>query len=164
MLCPYCSHDETKVLETRETSEAETRRRRECLKCERRFTTYERIELKPLLVIKKDGKRESYDREKIIKGLLRSCEKRPVSLMEIEQIADDVEYKIRAMGLQEVKTAKIGQLTMNRLKKKDKIAYIRFASVYRDFTDISSFEDEISRLTEKVLSKEVARRIQEKKG
>ncbi|MCF7799097.1 transcriptional regulator NrdR [Candidatus Woesearchaeota archaeon] len=151
MLCPYCSHDETKVLETRETSVEETRRRRECLKCEKRFTTYERVELKPILVIKKDGRREEFDRQKIIRGLLRSSEKRPVSLMDIEKLVDNVEYKIRSLGLQEVKSTKVGQLVMNRLKKLDSIAYIRFASVYRDFEDIESFQDEIERLTERVI-------------
>jgi transcriptional repressor NrdR len=153
MLCPYCSHDESKVLETRETSEEETRRRRECLKCEKRFTTYERVELKPILVIKKDGRREEFDRQKIIRGLLRSSEKRPISLLDIEKLVDNVEYKIRSMGLQEVKSNKVGQLVMNRLKKLDSIAYIRFASVYRDFGDIESFQEEIGRLTEKVLEK-----------
>ncbi len=155
MLCPYCSHDETKVLETRETSDEETRRRRECLKCEKRFTTYERVELKPILVIKKDGRREEFDRQKIIRGLLRSCEKRPVGLLDIEKLVDNVEYKIRSMGEQEVKSTKVGQLVMNRLKKLDSIAYIRFASVYRDFADIESFQDEIERLTERVLDKSI---------
>ena len=151
MICPYCSHPETKVLETRETSDTETRRRRECNKCEKRFTTYERIELKPILVVKKDGKREQFDRNKVIYGVLRSCEKRPVSMEDIEKLVDNVEYKVRAMGLGEIKSTKIGTLVMNRLKKMDKIAYIRFASVYRDFTDIKSFEDEIGKLTEQVI-------------
>lgn len=146
MLCPYCQHAESKVLETRETSEQETRRRRECQKCEKRFTTYERIELQALFVIKKDGKRESFDRQKIIRGLMRSCEKRPVSLFEIEKIVDTVEYKLRNGDEQEIKSTKIGMLVMNRLKKLDKIAYIRFASVYRDFTDIESFQGEIEKL------------------
>jgi len=153
MICPYCSHSETKVLETRETSDTETRRRRECNKCEKRFTTYERVELKPILVIKKDNKREQFDRNKIIHGLLRSCEKRPISMDDVEKLVDSVEYKIRSMGLSEIKSTKIGTLVMNRLKKKDKIAYIRFASVYRDFTDIKSFEDEIEKLTEQVINK-----------
>lgn len=152
MLCPFCSHSETKVLETRETSETETRRRRECSKCGKRFTTYERVELKPILVVKKDGKREQFDRNKIIHGVLRSCEKRPVSMDEIEKLVDSVEYKVRSMGAGEIKSTKIGNLVMTRLKKKDKIAYIRFASVYRDFTDIKSFEDEIGKLTEHVIN------------
>ena len=153
MLCPYCSHDETKVLETRETSEAETRRRRECQKCRKRFTTYERIELKPIFVLKKDGKRELFDRQKVIKGLIRACEKRPISLPRIEKLVDGVEYKIRSLDLQEVKSSRIGTLVMNKLKKLDKIAYIRFASVYRDFTDLESFEEEISKFAEKVIEK-----------
>jgi len=153
MLCPYCHHPESKVLETRETSEQETRRRRECQKCEKRFTTYERIELQPLFVIKKDGKRESFDRQKIIRGLMRSCEKRPVSLFEIEKIVDVVEYKLRNGDEQEIKSTKIGMLVMNRLKKLDKIAYIRFASVYRDFTDIESFQGEIEKLAKVAVEK-----------
>jgi transcriptional repressor NrdR len=158
MICPYCGHEENKVLETRETTETETRRRRECLKCQKRFTTYERVELKPILVVKKDSKREEFDRDKIIKGLLRSCEKRPVSIQDIEQLVDEVEYKIRASGAQEVKSTRIGQLTMNRIKKLDKIAYIRFASVYRDFDDIESFQDEIGKLTQDVLKRNVKSR------
>jgi len=150
MLCPYCQHQESKVLETRETNEQETRRRRECLKCGKRFTTYERIEQQPLFVIKKDGKRESFDRQKIIKGLVRSCEKRPVSLADIENLVDSVENKLRNGDEQEVKSSKIGTLVMNRLKKIDKISYIRFASVYRDFTDITSFEEEIKKLAKVV--------------
>ncbi|MFP4118569.1 MAG: transcriptional regulator NrdR [Candidatus Woesearchaeota archaeon] len=155
MICPYCSQQETKVLETRETSPNETRRRRECLSCAKRFTTYERIELKPILVVKKDGKREQFDREKIMKGLMRSCEKRPVSMLQMEKLADEVEYKIRSLGNQEVKSTKIGTLTMNRLKKLDKISYIRFASVYRDFTDIRSFEEEVAKLTKRAIEQEV---------
>lgn len=162
MLCPYCSYEENKVLETRETSEMETRRRRECLKCGKRFTTYERIELKPLFVIKKDGKRESFDREKIVRGIIRSCEKRPVSMGDIEKLVDKVEYKLRSGEEQEVKSTKVGTLVMNRLKKLDKIAYIRFASVYRDFTDIHSFQDEIARLAQRVVEKNVTERLNKK--
>lgn len=159
MLCPYCQHAESRVLETRETSDQETRRRRECLKCEKRFTTYERIEHQPLFVIKKDGKRESFDRQKIIKGLMRSCEKRPVSLFDIERIVDTVEYKLRSGDEQEIKSTKIGMLVMNRLKKIDKIAYIRFASVYRDFTDIGSFQDEIEKLAKAAIDKTVKEKL-----
>ena len=153
MLCPYCQHSETKVLETRETSEQETRRRRACLKCEKRFTTYERIEQKPIFVIKRDGSRETFDRQKLIRGLMRSCEKRPVTLADIEKLVDDVEYKIRAGDEGEVKSTKIGTLIMNRLKKLDKISYIRFASVYRDFTDIQSFKEEIEKLTKQAIER-----------
>ena len=153
MLCPYCQHSETKVLETRETSEQETRRRRACLKCEKRFTTYERIEQKPIFVIKRDGSRESFDRPKLVRGLMRSCEKRPVSLADIEKLVDEVEYKLRASDEGEVKSTKIGTLVMNRLRKLDKISYIRFASVYRDFTDIQSFKEEIEKLTKQALER-----------
>lgn len=158
MLCPYCHHAESKVLETRETSEQETRRRRECLKCEKRFTTYERIEFKPLFVVKRDGKRESFDRQKLVRGLMRSCEKRPVSLFDIEKLVDKVEYKLRNSDEQEIKSTKIGTLVMNRLKKLDKIAYIRFASVYRDFADIESFQDEIGKLAKAAIDKNVHER------
>lgn len=159
MICPYCANEETKVLETRETTETETRRRRECQKCEKRFTTYERVELKPLYVLKKDNKREEFDRAKIMRGLIRSCEKRPVSMEDIERLVDNVEYKIRAMGLEEVKSTKIGTLVMNRLKKIDKISYIRFASVYRDFTDIESFQEEIGKLTERIIDRNVKEKL-----
>jgi transcriptional repressor NrdR len=159
MLCPHCQHAESKVLETRETSDKETRRRRECLKCEKRFTTYERIEYQPLFVIKKDGKRESFDKQKIVRGLMRSCEKRPVSLFDIEKLVDDVEYKLRNTDEQEIKSSKIGKLVMNRLKKIDKIAYIRFASVYRDFTDIESFQGEIEKLASAAVDKNVKEKL-----
>lgn len=157
MLCPYCQHSETKVLETRETSVQETRRRRMCLRCEKRFTTYERIEQKPIFVIKRDGSRETFDRQKLVKGIMRSCEKRPVSLPSIDLLVDEVEYKLRNSDEGEVKSTKIGVLTMNRLRKLDKIAYIRFASVYRDFTDIASFQDEIEKLTKAAIDKELGR-------
>jgi transcriptional repressor NrdR len=150
MICPYCQHPENKVLETRETSEHETRRRRSCLKCEKRFTSYERVEQKPIFVVKRDGSRESFDRQKLIRGVMRSCEKRPVTLADIESLVDEVEYKIRSSDEGEVKVTKIGMLVMNRLRKLDKIAYIRFASVYRDFTDVESFQEEIAKLTKAV--------------
>lgn len=149
MICPYCGHEETKVLETRETSDIETRRRRECLACAKRFTTYERLEQKPLFVIKKSGDRELFDSEKIIKGLINSCQKRPVSLKDIESITKEIEEKARTTGEDEIKTSKIGTLVMGRLKKLDKISYIRFASVYRDFADIEEFKEEISKLKKK---------------
>lgn len=149
MICPYCKNEETKVLETRETKDIETRRRRECLKCSKRFTTYEKIEQKPLLIIKKNGNRELFDKEKIIKGLLNSCQKRPISLEDIEKIAESVEDKIRNNNEEEIKSSKIGKLIMSRLKKIDKIAYIRFASVYRDFADIEEFKEEIGKLKKK---------------
>jgi transcriptional repressor NrdR len=149
MICPFCGNEETKVLETRETSDIETRRRRECLACAKRFTTYERLEQKPLFVIKKGGNRELFDPEKIVKGLIHSCQKRPVSLQDIETIVKEVEEKIRSSNEEEIKSAKIGSLVMSRLKKLDKISYIRFASVYRDFADIDEFKEEISKLKNK---------------
>ena len=155
MICPFCQHPDSRVLETRETSEQETRRRRECMKCTKRFTTYERVEQKPIFVIKRDGSRESFDRHKLVRGIMRSCEKRPVSLEQIEKIVDEIEYKIRNGEEGEVKSTKIGTLIMNRLKKIDKISYIRFASVYRDFTDIASFQEEIQKLTKAALEKEL---------
>lgn len=151
MICPFCSHDEIKVLETRETSESETRRRRQCLKCEKRFTTYERIELKPLYVIKRDGKTEIFDREKIIRGIMRSAQKRPITVSDIEKLVDNVEHYIRSGGAEEIKSTRIGNLVMTRLKKLDKVAYIRFASIYRDFDDLQSFEEEVSKLAKQVI-------------
>lgn len=146
MICPYCQHDETKVLETRETTDVETRRRRECQKCMKRFTTYEHVEQKPLFVIKKGDNRELFDKEKIIRGLTNSCQKRPISIEEIEKLASKVEEKIRSTGESEIKSSKIGTLVMNRLKKIDKVAYIRFASIYRDFADIEEFKEAIVKL------------------
>jgi len=149
MICPYRGFEENKSLETRETGDLETRRRRECLKCGKRFTTYERVEQKPLFVIKKNGNRELFDKDKIIKGLINSCQKRPVSMKDIEELARKVEDKIRSSGDEEIKSSKIGNLIMTRLKKLDKVAYIRFASVYRDFADIDEFKEEISKLKNK---------------
>lgn len=151
MICPFCSHDDIKVLETRETSETETRRRRQCLKCEKRFTTYERVELKPLAVMKKDGRTEIFDREKIIRGIMRAAQKRPITVADIDKLVDNVEHHIRSSGVEEVKSTKIGNLVMTRLRKLDKVAYIRFASIYRDFDDIASFEEEVSKLTKQVI-------------
>ena len=149
MICPYCHFEETKVLETRETSNTETRRRRQCLKCEKRFTTYERVDIAPIFVIKKNGERESFDKEKLRRGIIRSCEKRAVSMDEITKLVDEVEYKIYSSDEKEIKSSKIGSLVMNRLKKIDKIAYIRFASVYRDFADLEEFKEEVLKLQKK---------------
>lgn len=143
MKCPYCKDTETKVLETRETGEDVTRRRRECLKCNKRFTTYEQVEIIDLTIVKKDGSREQFDRQKIVKGLVRACEKRPVDRATIEEIASEIETKLRNHKTTEVKSSHIGELIMRRLRKLDKVAYIRFASVYRDFADLESFEDEL---------------------
>jgi len=150
MRCPFCESNDTKVLDKRETEDgAVTRRRRECLKCEKRFTTYERIEMSNILVIKKDGKREQFDREKVKKDIIRACEKRNVTMEEIESIVNDVEQKLRNLEDTEVKSKTIGELVMKKLKKIDKVSYIRFASVYKDFEDIESFKEAIEKLGSK---------------
>lgn len=145
MRCPLCNHAETQVTDKRD-SENETRRRRECLKCRKRFTTYERLEAKNLRVIKKDGTRETFDIEKIKKGLIKACEKRPVSLEKIEQTAREIESKLTNSNKKEISSNIIGEHVMKALKKLDEVAYIRFASVYREFKDIADFKKEISRL------------------
>ncbi len=151
MKCPYCPSTETKVLESRETGEYEevTRRRRECLKCERRFTTYERAELGDLIVVKKDGRREPFDREKLKRGIIKACEKRPIELEKIEQAVDRIETEIRDREEKEIKSTAIGEMVMRKLKTLDHVAYIRFASVYREFADIASFQDEMKKLIKK---------------
>lgn len=146
MKCPFCAAADTNVIETRETGEDSTRRRRECPSCERRFTTYERVELKPLRVLKKDGKRELFDRNKVKSGITRACEKRPISDAQIEEAVQDVENKLRSTDGDEIPSKLIGDLIMRRLKKLDKVAYIRFASVYREFEDVESFERELKLL------------------
>ena len=148
MICPFCSHDETKVVDKREGDSGKTtRRRRACLKCGRRFTTFERVETLDLLVIKKEGKREPFDRVKLRSGIIKSCEKRPVSAGDIEKIIDEIEAELRKSGKTEVTSKKIGDLVIKKLKKLDEVAYIRFASVYRQFTDISDFEKELQKLS-----------------
>jgi len=145
MHCPYCNNNETKVTDKRD-SEGETRRRRECLKCEKRFTTYERIE-HDINVVKKDGRREKYSREKLRKGIEKACEKRPITSEQIDGAVQDVEAKIFAKAKdKDIKSENIGELVMQKLKKLDKIAYIRFASVYREFADIDDFKQEIKNL------------------
>ena len=145
MKCPYCGYSETKVVDSRE-SEDTTRRRRECLRCEKRFTTYERIEQVDIYVIKKDKRRELFDREKLKKGLLRACEKRPVKLEQIEKMLNGIEAKIRSHKSTEVDSTLLGEEVMKQLKKVDKVAYIRFASVYREFKDVQEFEKELKSL------------------
>jgi transcriptional repressor NrdR len=145
MRCPFCNHKETQVTDKRD-SENETRRRRECLKCKKRFTTYEKFEVKDLRVIKKNGAREAFEAEKLKRGILKACEKRPVSLEKIEQIVSEIENKLKNSNKKEVRTEMIGELVMKALKKLDKVAYIRFASVYRDFKDINDFKKEIKEL------------------
>ncbi|MBM3247136.1 transcriptional repressor NrdR [Candidatus Pacearchaeota archaeon] len=145
MYCPFCNHKETKVTNKRDNS-GETKRRRECLKCKKRFTTYERLEIADLRVIKKDGTRQTFDIEKIKKGILRACEKRPISLEQIDRVVYDIENKISSSNKKEIKAETIGELVMKALKKVDKVAYIRFASVYRDFKDIGDFKKELKEL------------------
>ncbi|MEF8848418.1 MAG: transcriptional regulator NrdR [Candidatus Thermoplasmatota archaeon] len=146
MKCPYCNNLETKVTDSRDTGDISIRRRRECLKCNRRFTTYEYIEMSPVYVIKKDNSREKFDRTKIKKGIMKATEKRPISTEKIEKITESIEEKIRRNGGEEISSSKIGEYVMDSLKKLDEVAYIRFASVYRSFTDITSFEKEIKKL------------------
>nr|MBI5455964.1 transcriptional repressor NrdR [Candidatus Levybacteria bacterium] len=147
MKCPYCGSKETEVVETRDSEDLETiRRRRECLKCNKRFTTYERIENINLIVIKKDGKREQFDRDKLKSGIIRSCEKTTVSLEDIEKIVTEIERELRSADSVEVESKKIGQLVATRLKALDKVAYIRFSSVFKRFVDVEDFEKEVKRL------------------
>ncbi|KYK24490.1 hypothetical protein AYK26_06625 [Euryarchaeota archaeon SM23-78] len=143
MRCPFCSNKDTRVVETRETGEEVTRRRRECLSCKKRFTTYEKLENFNLRIIKKDGAREFFDKEKLRRGILKACEKRPVSNEDIDRVVDDIERVLRNKHAPEVKSSVIGDLVMKHLKKLDSVAYIRFASVYRAFQDIGEFEKEV---------------------
>jgi len=145
--CPFCSNTETKVLDSRE-SEDDTRRRRECLSCEKRFTTYERVDELPIYIIKKDGRREVFSLEKIKKGLIRACEKRPVSHEQIELISEKITNKFKSFNSTEIKSTNIGEEVMRQLKKVDKVAYIRFASVYREFEDVQDFKKEIQTLNQ----------------
>lgn len=145
MQCPFCSHSETRVIDKRESGDELTRRRRECEKCRKRFTTFERVET-DLVVIKKDGKRVPFDREKVKSGVLRACEKRPVALADIEKLADAVERELRSKESHEVRSSVIGDIVMRKLQRLDKVAYIRFASVYREFADIGAFQKELKRL------------------
>lgn len=147
MRCPFCNHPEDKVIDSRESKEGESiRRRRECLKCARRFTTYERIDEIPYMVIKKDGRREKFDRQKVMQGLVRASEKRPISMGKLAEIIDDVETRLSETSDRELSTIEIGEMLMDRLKRLDKIAYVRFASVYRDFQDVDAFLREVSDL------------------
>ncbi|MBN2518589.1 MAG: transcriptional repressor NrdR [Candidatus Altiarchaeota archaeon] len=150
MRCPYCSYTETRVVDKRDLEDSGiTRRRRECLKCSKRFNTYERVETIELTVVKKDGKREQFDREKLLKGVIKACEKRPISREDMEKLVSDVEMELRAMDETEISSSAIGELVMKKLKKLDKVAYIRFASVYRDFADLDTFEREVRKLLKK---------------
>jgi len=147
MKCPFCGFVNDKVVDSRESKEGESiRRRRECLKCEKRFTTYERIDEIPYMVVKKDGRREKFDRQKVLNGILRACEKRPVSMGKMEQIVNEVESYVIDSPERERKTSEVGEHIMQRLKKLDKVAYVRFASVYMDFKDVKEFMNELKDL------------------
>jgi transcriptional repressor NrdR len=147
MKCPFCGHMEDKVVDSRESKEGESiRRRRECLKCERRFTSYERIDEIPYMVIKKDGRREKFERQKVLAGVLRACEKRPISMSKMEQIVNEVESFVIDSPERERSSAEVGGMIMEQLKMLDKVAYIRFASVYRDFKDVNEFRAELESL------------------
>ena len=147
MKCPYCSFEESKVIDSRPTDEGERiRRRRECLNCQKRFTTYEIIESLPIVVIKKDKSREVFNRDKLINGMLKACEKRPVSINDIEKAVDDIESKLQNSLDREVTSDNIGELVMEKLKGLDEVAYVRFASVYRQFKDLSTFMEELNKL------------------
>lgn len=147
MKCPYCGYSESKVIDSRPADEgASIRRRRECLSCQKRFTTYETVESLPMVVVKKDGSRQSFDRRKVLGGMIRACEKRPVPLAELERIADAIEQDLQNSMEREVSTDQIGEQVMDRLKTVDQVAYVRFASVYRQFKDIDTFMTELNKL------------------
>ena len=147
MKCPYCNASDSKVIDSRPAEEGTTiRRRRECFTCGKRFTTYEVIERMPLVVIKRDGRRQSFDRVKLLNGMVRACEKRPVTLSQLEEITDNIEQDLQGRMDREISTVEIGELVMKYLKNVDEVAYVRFASVYRSFKDISTFMEELSKL------------------
>ena len=147
MKCPFCNHLQDKVVDSRESKEGDAiRRRRECLACERRYTTYERIDEVPYMVVKKDGRREKFDRQKVLAGLLKACEKRPVSMGKLSEMVNRVETKVSDSADREISTIDIGEFLMNQLRELDKIAYVRFASVYRDFQDEQAFFNELKTL------------------
>jgi len=147
MRCPYCEHSESKVIDSRESKNGLcVRRRRECLSCKRRFTTYEKIEEILYMVVKKDGSRQPFDGQKLLQGMLKACEKRPVPLAKLEEVVEEVESKLMERPDKEMNAAEIGLLVMNRLKALDKVAYVRFASVYREFKDVVEFKQELESL------------------
>ncbi len=147
MKCPFCGYRESKVVDSRPAEES-IRRRRECLACEKRFTTYETVESLPMVVIKKDGSRQSFDRQKVFNGMLRACEKRPVSVAQLEQLAAEIEQSLQNSLEREIQTQEIGEQVMEKLKTVDEVAYVRFASVYRQFKDINTFMQELSKILE----------------
>ncbi len=147
MKCPFCGYKESKVMDSRPTEEGSSiRRRRECLNCGKRFTTYETVESMPLVVVKKDGSRQSFERRKVLNGMLRACEKRPVSMETLERLTDEIEQELQNSLEREVSTVLIGELVMEKLKAVDEVAYVRFASVYRQFKDINTFMTELNKL------------------
>lgn len=148
MKCPYCGYKESKVVDSRPADESSIRRRRECLSCERRFTTYEKVETMPVVVVKRDGTRQGFDRNKVLHSMLRACEKRTVPLAKLELIADEIEQNIQSGGDREITTDSVAQLVMEKLRGVDEVAYVRFVSVYRQFKDIDAFLHELTRLRE----------------
>jgi len=147
MTCPFCGFKEDKVIDSRESKEGDViRRRRQCLSCERRFTTYERSDEIPYMVVKKDGRREKFDRQKVLGGLLKACEKRPVPMAKLAEVVDAVESRLADSPERELSTTEIGEMVMDKLRNLDKIAYVRFASVYRDFQDVEAFLNELKNL------------------
>jgi transcriptional repressor NrdR len=147
MKCPFCGHLQDKVVDSRESKEGDAiRRRRQCLECHRRFTSYERIDEIPYMVVKKDGRRERFERQKVLAGVLKACEKRPVSMIQLETIADKAEMMVQDSSEREASTTDIGEMIMNELKTLDKVAYVRFASVYLDFKDVQEFMSELKEL------------------
>ncbi len=149
MKCPYCGKENTRVIDSRPTDDSSIRRRRQCDECGKRFTTYEKVETLPLIVVKKDNNREPYDREKIVAGIVRACHKRPISMKQINDMVDDIEGQIFNMGEKEIPTTTIGSIVMDKLKDLDEVAYVRFASVYREFKDVNTFMDEIKKILKK---------------
>ena len=146
MKCPYCGYQESKVVDSRPADEGSIRRRRECLRGERRFTTDETVESLPMLVIKKDGSRQTFDRSKVLRGIQRSCEKRPVPVADMERMATEIEQELQNNLEREISTELVGEMVMDKLKKADEVAYVRFASVYRQFKDINTFMSELNKL------------------
>lgn len=147
MRCPFCGHLDSKVIDSRESKKGlSVRRRRECLSCERRFTTYEKIEEIPYMVVKKDGRRQPFDSQKLLRGLLKACEKRPVPVSKLEEIVEEIETKLQERPDKEMNAAEIGHYVMGKLKNLDKVAYVRFASVYREFKDVLEFKKELENL------------------
>lgn len=150
MICPFCGHRQDRVIDSRESKEGDSiRRRRQCLACERRYTTYERTDEIPYMVVKKDGRREKFDRQKMLSGLLKACEKRPIPMARLAEIVNEVEARLNESAERELDTTIIGEMVMDRLRGLDKVAYVRFASVYRDFQDVEAFLSELKVLIRK---------------